>query len=80
MGRKGADPRRDPAFPAHPARDPGRRRKVARIAELFGVSAATVYRSLQALHRPKALRRSDRGQPRAIPAADMTRFARSLPR
>lgn len=57
-----------------PARDPGRRAEVGRIAELFGVSPATVYRSLQELHRPKSLRRSDRGQPRAMPPADMTRF------
>ena len=57
-----------------PARDGQRRVDVARIADLFGVSPATVYRSLQDLHRPKSLRRSDRGQPRALPPADMTRF------
>jgi DNA-binding IclR family transcriptional regulator len=41
-----------------PARAPARREEVRRIAELFGVSSATVYRSLQELHRPKDLRRA----------------------
>ena len=41
-----------------PARAPARREEIGRIAELFGVSSATVYRSLQELHRPKDLRRA----------------------
>ena len=57
-----------------PARDRQRRAEIERVAELFGVSAATVYRQLHQLRRPKSLRRSDRGQPRALTTATMTRF------
>lgn len=57
-----------------PARAPERRQEVGRIAELFGVSAATVYRALQGLHQPKDMRRADRGRPRAFESAEMTRY------
>lgn len=57
-----------------PARDPGRRAEVERVAALFGVSAATVYRSLQDLKRPKDLRRSDRGRPRTLDQDEMSRY------
>ncbi|MDE2988518.1 MAG: IS481 family transposase [Chloroflexota bacterium] len=59
---------------ALPRRDPGRRAEVSRIAELFGVSASTVYRALASVHRPKDLRRADRGRPRATDAAQMNRY------
>lgn len=55
-----------------PTRAPERRREVERVAELFGVSAATVYRALKALHRPKDMRRADRGRPRALTEREMT--------
>ena len=57
-----------------PARAPERREEVARVAELFGVSANTIYRALRELHRPKDMRRADRGHPRALDERDMTRF------
>ncbi len=57
-----------------PARAPERRIEVSRIAELFGVSYSTVYRSLQELNRPKDLRRSDRGRPRALGQDEMIRY------
>ena len=57
-----------------PARSSERRSEVGRMAELFGVSAATVYRSLQDLSRPKALRRSDRGRPRAFSEDELARY------
>lgn len=57
-----------------PARCSGRRAEVERVAALFGVSTATVYRSLQGLKRPKDLRRSDRGRPRALDRADMAKY------
>ena len=57
-----------------PARSPARREEVGRIAELFGVSSATVYRSLQERHRPKDLRRADRGKPRALGQDEMIRY------
>jgi hypothetical protein len=59
---------------ALPARDPGRRREVARVAELYGVSVATVYRALNALHRPKGLRRTDRGAPRSMSTTELERY------
>jgi hypothetical protein len=59
---------------ALPGRDPLRREAVEQAAQLFGVSRATIYRSLKTLHQPKDLRRADRGQPRTVVAPDMTRY------
>jgi hypothetical protein len=59
---------------ALPRRDPGRRAEVSRIAELFGVSASTVYRALASVRQPKGLRRADRGRPRATEEAQMNRY------
>jgi hypothetical protein len=36
-----------------PTRSAARREEVGRIADLFGVSASSVYRALQSLHQPK---------------------------
>ena len=55
-------------------RDAARAQEVARIAELYGVSVSSVYRRLRELHRPKGLRRADRGVPRAIPSAELERY------
>ena len=57
-----------------PARSPERRVEVGRVAELFGVSPATVYRALKDLNRPKSMRRSDRGRPRAFDEDQLTRY------
>lgn len=57
-----------------PARSPERRAEVERISELFGVSPATVYRAIKELNRPKAMRRADRGQPRAFSADELSRY------
>ncbi|MTH95270.1 DDE-type integrase/transposase/recombinase [Roseibium sp. RKSG952] len=57
-----------------PARSAARREEVARIAALFGVSSSTVYRALSGLHRPKPLRRSDRGRPRGLPEKELERY------
>ena len=59
---------------ALPGRDPGRRAEVGRIAELFGVSASTVYRALASARYPKGLRRVDRGRPRMTDPAQMNRY------
>ncbi len=56
------------------ARSAGRAEEVARIAELYGVSASSVYRQLRELHRPKGLRRADRGSPRALPGEQLQRY------
>ncbi len=43
-------------------------------ATLYGVSEATLYRALRDYHRPKALRRSDCGQPRILPVEAMEAY------
>ena len=57
-----------------PVRAPERRQEVGRIAALFAVSSATVYRALKDLHRPRDMRRADRGKPRAFDTKEMTRY------
>jgi hypothetical protein len=57
-----------------PPRSAARREEVGRIAELFGVSPSTVYRGLKSLHRPKGLRRSDRGRPRTVSEGDLEKY------
>lgn len=57
-----------------PPRSAARRDEVGRIAELFGVSPSTVYRGLKSLHRPKGLRRSDRGRPRTVSEGDLEKY------
>jgi hypothetical protein len=58
-----------------PARDPARTDVVQRAAEAYGVSVWTIYRSLRELTQPKSVRRADRGTTRALPTADMERYA-----
>ena len=43
-------------------------------AALYGVSEPTLYRALAARARPKALRRADRGMPRALPKEQLERY------
>ncbi len=43
-------------------------------AALYGVSEQTLYRALAARARPKALRRADRGIPRALPKDQLERY------
>jgi len=57
-----------------PPRSPARREEVGRIAELFGVSASTIYRALKALHQPQSLRRADRGRPRSLNERELARY------
>jgi len=57
-----------------PGRHPDRARMVKQAAALYGVSATTFYRQLRTLHRPRPVRRADRGQPRKVPAADLERW------
>jgi hypothetical protein len=55
-------------------RDAARAQEVARVADLYGVSVSAVYRRLRELHRPKGLRRADRGSPRALPGEELERY------
>ena len=59
---------------AMPPRGVERQALIASIAGLYGVSRATVYRSLRQVRSPKAIRRTDRGKPRKIPAAELERY------
>ncbi len=56
------------------ARSAGRAEEVARVAELYGVSASSVYRQLRELYRPKGLRRADRGSPRALSGEQLQHY------
>ncbi len=57
-----------------PPRSHERRLIIAEAAQVFGVSEPTLYRGLAERYRPRALRRADRGTPRALPAAQMERY------
>jgi len=57
-----------------PARCHERRLIVSETAQAFGVSEQTLYRALAERYRPKALRRSDLGAPRALPAEQLEQY------
>ncbi|MGZ8219139.1 IS481 family transposase [Methylomagnum sp.] len=57
-----------------PPRAPERKILIVDTATTYGVSPATVYRALRHFHRPRAVGRSDRGQSRRLPTADMERY------
>jgi hypothetical protein len=51
-----------------------RRALMRETAGLYGVSESSLYRALRERARPKALHRSDRGQPRVMPPTQMERY------
>jgi hypothetical protein len=57
-----------------PGRHPDRARMIEQAASLYDVSATTLYRQLRTLHRPRPVRRADRGQPRKVPLAELERW------
>jgi hypothetical protein len=59
---------------ALPPRHAERRALIDGAATLFGVSRATIYRTLRGQFRLKDLRRADRGAPRKMRRAEMERF------
>ena len=59
---------------ALPPRNPDRRVILESAADLYGVSRATLFRTLRRHLRPKAVRRADRGQPRKLTAPEMERY------
>ena len=61
-----------------PGRHPDRARMVEHAAGVYGVSAVTLYRQLRTLHRPRPVRRADRGQPRKITAAELERWCEMI--
>ena len=61
-----------------PARHADRKGMVAAAVALYGVSRATLYRGLRRQLHPRRLHRSDRGQPKAIPAAELERYCETI--
>jgi putative transposase len=57
-----------------PPKSPERAAQVTAVAQLYGVSSTTVYRALQALAKPRAAHRRDRGTPRVLPEAELERY------
>jgi hypothetical protein len=57
-----------------PPRSQERRQLIQQIAQLYGVSEDTVYRTLREKKTVQALRRVDYGVPRAIPQATLERY------
>lgn len=57
-----------------PPRAPERRRLMQEIAVVYGVSESTLYRAIQQQGRPRAVNRTDRGQPRFLPQAELERY------
>ncbi len=57
-----------------PDRHPDRADMIKQTAALYGVSITTLYRQLRTLHRPRPMRRADRGRPRKVPIAELERW------
>ena len=57
-----------------PPRAPERRRLMQETAALYGVSEQTLYRAVQQHRKPRAVNRSDRGEPRVLPKTELERY------
>jgi len=57
-----------------PPKSPERAAQITAAADLYGVSATTVYRALQAVQKPHAAHRADHGKPRMLPQAELERY------
>ena len=57
-----------------PTRSEARRTLILETAELYGVSAQTVYRKLRQHRLPHSVRRTDYGQPRVMPKPTLLRY------
>lgn len=57
-----------------PSKSPERATQVAAVAELYGVSATTVYRALNAFRKPHPAHRADYGKPRLLPQTELERY------
>jgi len=57
-----------------PRKSPQRAIQIAAVAELYGVSATTVYRALCVFQKPHAAHRSDHGKPRSMPQTELERY------
>lgn len=54
-----------------PPKSPERAVQIATVAQLYGVSATTVYRSLHRTLRPRTAHRRDHGRPRVMSRPDL---------
>ena len=57
-----------------PSRCAERRHLIQATAQLYGVSESTLYRALQRISQPRAVRRADVGQPRVMPKTTLERY------
>lgn len=57
-----------------PSKSPERAAQIAAAADLYGVSATTVYRALQAVQKPHAVHRADHGKARLLPQMELERY------
>jgi hypothetical protein len=57
-----------------PPKSAERAAQIASVADLYGVSAATVYRALQRVNRPHATHRADHGKPRVLQPDELERY------
>jgi hypothetical protein len=57
-----------------PRKSPERTAQVQASAELYGVSASTVYRALKDFLKPRAVHRIDHGTPRLMPKSELERY------
>jgi len=57
-----------------PKKSSERTAQVEAMATLYGVSSVTVYRALSNLSKLRNAHRADRGRPRVLPQAELTRY------
>lgn len=57
-----------------PRKSPERASQIAAVAELYGISATTVYRALHVFQKPHAAHRADHGKPRLLPQTELERY------
>ncbi|EQD78926.1 integrase protein, partial [mine drainage metagenome] len=57
-----------------PAKSPERASQISAVADLYGVSATTIYRALHVFQKPHAAHRADHGKPRLLPQTELERY------
>ena len=57
-----------------PKKSPERTAQVEAIADLYGISSATVYRALLSFSKLRDTRRADRGKPRVLSQTELTQY------
>ena len=57
-----------------PPKSPERATQIAAMANLYGLSATTVYRALNGFNKPQAVHRVDHGKPRVLPVRQLEQY------